>query len=221
MRATRKKGKSRRRLSSTTGQNNNEKSHLQGEYITNLQQQIYFLELELQIMKEKATTGQFAGRTNISKTAPIDTHVNSLRDKYQYMEKKFKKKVKEIEESLVTITNERDILKAQLDRASIKEEEMIQEVNYYQQIEEKLKEKHLEEKMILEKKLDKLEARLETKTKHYTETKNAFQEFKIKTSTTNLEFRDEIAEINRQCEREKKSTHESEEKKKRNGGRVS
>ena len=71
----------------------NEDNYLQSEYITNLQQQIYFLELELQVMKEKQASGRFAGK-GLSSNVPLDTHMNSLRDKYTAMEKKFKKKIR-------------------------------------------------------------------------------------------------------------------------------
>jgi len=74
-----------------------EDNHIQSEYITNLQQQIYFLELELQVMKEKAASGRFAGGTGLSKNAPLDTHMNSLREKYAAMEKKYKKKLRDKE----------------------------------------------------------------------------------------------------------------------------
>lgn len=74
-----------------------EDNHIQSEYITNLQQQIYFLELELQVMKEKAASGRFAGGTGLSKNAPLDTHMNSLREKYAAMEKKYRKKMRDKE----------------------------------------------------------------------------------------------------------------------------
>jgi len=74
-----------------------EDNYLSSEYITNLQQQIYFLELELQVMKEKQASGRFAGKA-LGTNVPLDTHMNSLRDKYTSMEKKFKKKIRKMEE---------------------------------------------------------------------------------------------------------------------------
>ena len=50
-------------------------------YVTNLQQQIYFLELELQLLKQTNTTLGVGGSSS-DPDAPIDSLVTSLREKY-------------------------------------------------------------------------------------------------------------------------------------------
>merc|ERR1719410_2172938 len=92
-----------------------EDNHLSSEYITNLQQQIYFLELELQVMKEKQSSGRFAGKA-LSTNVPLDTHMNSLRDKYMAMEKKFKKKIRKMEEEADNLHKKNEELSMKLER---------------------------------------------------------------------------------------------------------
>lgn len=207
----RKKTKSKRRLSSTI-KSNEPPQHLQSEYINNLQQQVYFLELELQIMKEKATTGQFGGRSSISKTAPIDTHVNSLRDKYTYMEKKFKKKMKSLEESVVDLTGERDVLKMQLERAESDVRDMKEQLDYYKQIEDQLRSEHLDVKLVLEQKLEKAENGKAEKDQLYLEKRKEYEELRLSSRKKDLENQEKILELKHQCEREQKSAQKSEEK---------
>lgn len=188
------------------------KDGLQSEYINNLQQQVYFLELELQIMKEKATTGQFAGRSSISKTAPIDSHVNSLRDKYNYMEKKFKKKFTEVEEKLDTISSERDILQSKLSRVDAQLQDNNQKMEYYEQVEETLKKKHLEEKLTLELVLSKKTDKLEEKESIYEKQRKDYQEFRLSTRKNTLKHADEMTELRHEMAKLKEAAQKSEEK---------
>jgi hypothetical protein len=73
-----------------------EDSEIQGEYITNLQQQIYFLELETKILRDrisepgppKQTTGTDT-RDELAyvEAAPLDDPINGLKKKYVEREK--------------------------------------------------------------------------------------------------------------------------------------
>lgn len=210
--ALRKKPKGKRRLSSTIKKQNEPSQHLKSEYINNLQQQVYFLELELQIMKEKATTGQFGGRSSISKTAPIDTHVNSLRDKYTYMEKKFKKKMKSSEESVVDLTGERDVLKMQLVRAEEEVTDMNEQVDYYKQIEDRLRTEHLEQKLALEQRLEKAENGRTEKIQLYLEKRKEYEELRLSARKKELETQEKMLEMQHECKRAKKNAEKSEDK---------
>ena len=52
--------------------------------------------------------------------------------------------MKENEENLLITTQERDILKSQVERAAAKEIEICEQLSYYQQIEETLRQQHLD-----------------------------------------------------------------------------
>eukprot|EP01084_Bolivina_argentea_P099729 179236_1 len=108
-----------------------EDNYLQSEYITNLQQQIYFLELELQVMKEKQASGRFAGKA-LGSNVPLDTHMNSLRDKYMSMEKKFKKKIKKMEEETENLSKKNEELTIKLERETLSNKEMSEKIIKYE-----------------------------------------------------------------------------------------
>lgn len=213
---TNHKRKTKRRLGSSASKSaQNEQSALQSEYVNNLQQQIYFLELELQIMKEKATTGQFGGRSSISKTAPIDTHVNSLRDKYTYMEKKFKKKMKSLEESVSKLTNERDTMMSQQRRVNETVDTMTEELSHYRNVEETLREKFLEEKLEIEHKLEKMEQKKVEKEQMYEKERTTFGEFRLAHKKQIHELQDKILDLQHDADRAEKTmiTHQEAKKK--------
>jgi regulator of replication initiation timing len=79
---------------------------LEREYVTNLQQQIYFLELELNLVK-KATAPRAAGNgLELNPEAPLDGVIAQLRHKYDTMEAHYKRRVKELQESVIRLEAE-------------------------------------------------------------------------------------------------------------------
>ena len=57
------------------------KGNVEEEFIGNLQQQIYFLELEIKMLKEKEK--QHGGLMNDSESGPLTENIFHLRNKYQ------------------------------------------------------------------------------------------------------------------------------------------
>jgi len=159
-----------------------EDNYLQGEYITNLQQQIYFLELELQVMKEKQQSGRFAGKA-LSTNVPLDTHMNSLRDKYMSMEKKFKKKIRKMEEEQEAITKTNQELTLKLDRELAANTELSERCDQYEVDREAASNSHLAERLKLENRVDKLNGKLTEKSTLYEAITDKYRQFRIESRT--------------------------------------
>jgi len=178
MRTTRSKGRKDAEKDQLMGEDN----YLQGEYITNLQQQIYFLELELQVMKEKQQSGRFAGKA-LSSNVPLDTHMNSLRDKYMSMEKKFKKKIRKMEQDAETLSKKNEELTMRLDREGAANEQLSETCHQHEEDRESAQNARLAERLRLEKKVEKLEGKLAEKNALYESISDKFREFRVTTRT--------------------------------------
>ena len=63
--------------------------------------------------KKKTVAGK-----GLNSNAPLDTHMNSLRDKYMQMEKKYKKRLRKLEEENDTFKTENKDLTKRLERES-------------------------------------------------------------------------------------------------------
>ncbi len=74
-------------------------SSIRDEYITNLQQQIYFLELENNLLKKSGAAGGSGGgkgagpSLDIDPSGPLETHLSTLRSKYTDLEGQYKQEV--------------------------------------------------------------------------------------------------------------------------------
>ncbi len=71
---------------------------LRDEYITNLQQQIYFLELENNLLKKSGGTGSGGGKgagpgLDIDASGPLESHLSTLRLKYTDLEAQYKQEM--------------------------------------------------------------------------------------------------------------------------------
>eukprot|EP01083_Nonionella_stella_P068341 181379_1 len=95
-------GKSIRKLHAEKDASKTDHVALQDEYIDNLQQQIYFLELENQLMKEK---GQSAGHVvdvvaaTTGSPDTLESHIAGLRSRYEEMIRVYVEKISELEQS--------------------------------------------------------------------------------------------------------------------------
>jgi len=191
-----------------------EDNYLQSEYITNLQQQIYFLELELQVMKEKQASGRFAGKA-LSTNVPLDTHMNSLRDKYMSMEKKFKKKIRKMEEEEEKITKKNEELTMKLERATIENKDYSETLEKYSQEREASNNSHLADKLKLENRVEKLNDKLSEKNNLYETISDKYREFRIESRTEIDKLKDEIRTFKKDIEESKRISNITEENKKK------
>lgn len=179
---------------------------MQGEYVTNLQQQIYFLELELQVMKEKQQSGRFAGKA-LSSNVPLDTHMNSLRDKYMSMEKKFKKKIRKMESDAETLSKKNEELTMRLDREGAANEELSETCHQHEEDRESSANSRLAERLKLEKTVEKLDSKLAEKNALYEAISDKFREFRVTARTDIDSLKDEkkglikqLADAAKDCE---------------------
>jgi len=190
-----------------------EDNYLQGEYITNLQQQIYFLELELQVMKEKQQSGRFAGKA-LSTNVPLDTHMNSLRDKYMSMEKKFKKKIRKMEEEQEALAKTNQELTLKLDRELAANQELTERCDQYEADREAATNSHLAERLKLEKRVDKLNDKLAEKNALYEGIADKYREFRIEARTEIDSLKDAKKALRKELDDQHKANEQLEASKK-------
>jgi len=188
-------------------------NQLQSEYITNLQQQIYFLELELQVMKEKQQSGRFAGKA-LSTNVPLDTHMNSLRDKYMSMEKKFKKKIRKMEEDAESLTKKNEELTMKLDRSTSLNQELADSVEQHEADAESARNSYLADKLKLENRVEKLNDKLSEKNNLYEGISDKYRAFRIEARTEIDGLKDERKHLQKQLEDQKKVSESFEATKK-------
>eukprot|EP01084_Bolivina_argentea_P131010 231270_1 len=188
-----------------------EDNYLQSEYITNLQQQIYFLELELQVMKEKQSSGRFAGKA-LGSNVPLDTHMNSLRDKYMSMEKKFKKKIRKMEEETETLKKKNEELSVKLERETVTNNELSESVAEYKQDQEATHNSHLADTLKLENRIEKLNDKLTEKNGLYESISDKYRAFRIESRTEIDLSKDGIRQLKKEVEDHKKQSNIYEEK---------
>jgi len=189
-------------------------NYLQSEYITNLQQQIYFLELELQVMKEKQASGRFAGKA-LSTNVPLDTHMNSLRDKYVTMEKKFKKKIRKMEEESDILTKKTEELTLKLERETSSNLKLTENVEKFEADREAAHNSHLAEKLKLENRIEKLNEKLAEKNNLYETISDKYREFRIKARSEIDGLKDTIRSLKKEVEDNKKQTNVHQESRKK------
>eukprot|EP00485_Elphidium_margaritaceum_P014950 CAMPEP_0202725840 /NCGR_PEP_ID=MMETSP1385-20130828/184306_1 /ASSEMBLY_ACC=CAM_ASM_000861 /TAXON_ID=933848 /ORGANISM="Elphidium margaritaceum" /LENGTH=497 /DNA_ID=CAMNT_0049392045 /DNA_START=101 /DNA_END=1594 /DNA_ORIENTATION=- len=180
-----------------------EDNYLQSEYITNLQQQIYFLELELQVMKEKQASGRFAGKA-LGSNVPLDTHMNSLRDKYMSMEKKFKKKIRKMEEETESSQRENEEIKLKVQDLEGEHSGLTQKVEQYEQQIEAENNSHLADKLKFEQRIEKLNEKLTEKTNLYETIADKYREFRIETRSEIDTLKENIRSLKKEIEDQKK-----------------
>jgi len=190
-----------------------EDNHLQSEYITNLQQQIYFLELELQVMKEKQASGRFAGKA-LSTNVPLDTHMNSLRDKYMSMEKKFKKKIRKMEEDAEGLAKKNEELTMKLERETSSNQELTERCDQYEADRETTNNSHLAERLKLENRVEKLNDKLAEKNALYEGISDKYRQFRIEARTEIDGLKDDRKALQKQLEDQRKASDQFEATKK-------
>ena len=85
---------------------------VEAEYIENLQQQMYFMELELKLLHERERTGKLKrlSEDETAMTAPLEEHMHTLKKKYVAMDRKYKAKIDEL---LLKAEEDEQINKAQ------------------------------------------------------------------------------------------------------------
>ena len=103
--------------------------------------------------------------------------------------------MKSLEENVVDLTGERDVLKMQLERAESEVRDMQEQVDYYKQIEDRLRTEHLEIKLALEQKLEKSEASRLEKDQLYHEKRKEYEELRLSSRKKELETQEKILEM--------------------------
>lgn len=96
------------------GQNPN--GSVEDEYISNLQQQIHFMELELKILKEKVVEDE--KKSGIGSLFDDEKssfqHISLLKQKYQKMRRDFDRKIEELNKYKLSVIGEQFVLDSQI-----------------------------------------------------------------------------------------------------------
>lgn len=96
---------------------NNPNQNIEDEYISNLQQQVHFMELELKILKEKVVEDEknsgIGSLFDDEKTS--HQHIHLLKQKYMQMRKDFDKRQQDLNKSKLDIIGEQFVLNSQID----------------------------------------------------------------------------------------------------------
>lgn len=92
---------------------------LEKDYVINLQQQVYFLELELNLLK-KASVPKAVGGLGIDvlPDGPLESVILALREKYDKMEAEYKHKLSELQDRYVRACVRATRLRIVLDNVS-------------------------------------------------------------------------------------------------------
>merc|ERR1712228_777870 len=191
-----------------------EDNYLSSEYITNLQQQIYFLELELQVMKEKQTSGRFAGKA-LSTNVPLDTHMNSLRDKYMAMEKKFKKKIRKMEEESDHLTKKNEELGMKLEQESTSNLDLFEKISKLESDATATYNSSLADHLKLENRVEKLNEKLTEKNALYESISDKYRESRIESRSEIDSLKDQIRNLKKENDEIERQRELHEENKKK------
>lgn len=105
----------------------NPNSQIEDEYIHNLQQQIYFLELETKLLKdkEKERGSMFPGDTE---AGPLTENFWQLKNKYTHMQRDLEAKINSLAEENKEIVTRNQALTINLERAVTEHREMAQKL---------------------------------------------------------------------------------------------
>ena len=100
----------------SSNRNNEESSKIESDFIENLKKQIYFMEMELKLMKERereiAKSGGFTQLFNDDKDP--STHIQQLKVKYANMRKKMEDQILALNDQKREVTGENVSLRAKL-----------------------------------------------------------------------------------------------------------
>ena len=99
----------------TLGKNPNQ-GGVEDEYISNLQQQVHFMELELKILKEKVVDDEKNSGIGslFDDEKSSHQHISLLKQKYMQMRKDFEKRQQEINKVKLDVVGEQFILDSQI-----------------------------------------------------------------------------------------------------------
>jgi hypothetical protein len=146
---------------------NDESQNLENEYIVNLQQQVYFLELELNLLKKSGgSSGQTAGLRGSSAPdstdpdAPLDNVILSLREKYITMEDDYKNKVKELENRLADFLKQNQISTLQIEQLTLARDQLANDIEITKKSNSEHKSALIDTRLSAEETLKKLLAKL-------------------------------------------------------------
>jgi hypothetical protein len=96
------------------GQNPNQS--VEDEYISNLQQQIHFMELELKILKEKVVEDE--KKSGIGSLFDDEKssfqHISLLKQKYTKMRREYDRKIEELNKFKLSVVGEQFVLDSQI-----------------------------------------------------------------------------------------------------------
>lgn len=94
----------------------NPNANIEDEYISNLQQQIHFMELELKILKEKVIDDE--KKSGIGSLFDDEKssfqHINLLKQKYQKMRRDYDKKTEELNKYKLNVVGDQFVLDSQI-----------------------------------------------------------------------------------------------------------
>ena len=94
----------------------NPNADIEDEYISNLQQQIHFMELELKILKEKVVDDE--KKSGIGSLFDDEKssfqHISLLKEKYKKMRRDCDRKIEELGKMKLTVVGEQFVIDAQI-----------------------------------------------------------------------------------------------------------
>src|SRR5689334_11116825 len=111
----------RNNFSKTEINSSNNLNNPQDDYITNLQKQVYYLELEMKLMKDKEidTKNKVGGYEILFRDGvPLNEHFLALKTKYTNEKDQFEKYISEINSDIYNIENENKYIQQQLEESN-------------------------------------------------------------------------------------------------------
>jgi len=161
-----------------------EEVKLQKEYIGNLQQQIYFLEMELKLMKEKGPSVSREGDDG----APIETVITQLQDKYDAMEERHQKSMEEVKMLNDRLLHDNKRFKKENERLVGSISTLKSTTDLLRENIEKLKKKNLGDRLNFDQKTVRLENRLLSQERQNETLLKKYKDEKVSTHTEILKL---------------------------------
>merc|ERR1712154_157891 len=164
--------------------------------------------------KEKQSSGRFAGKA-LSTNVPLDTHMNSLRDKYMAMEKKFKKKIRKMEEEADNLSKKNEDLSMKLAQASTSNQDYSAKIIKLESDATATHNSSLADHLKLENRVEKLNEKLSEKNTLYESISDKYREFRIESRSEIDSLKDTIRGLKKEKDENEKQQQLAQENKKK------
>jgi len=141
--------------------------------------------------------------------------MNSLRDKYMAMEKKFKKKIRKMEETSDALAKKNEELTMKLERESTSNQDLSAQINTLDATTTATSNSHLADRLKLEKRVEKLDGKLTEKNALYESISDKYREFRIESRSSIDGLKDEIRNLKKDNDESEKQREQMEQQKKK------